>query len=186
MTKKYSSGLTLVELMVTVVVAIVLLGAGLPLMRGMLSSNQLLTESNALVNILNLARSQAVTEGRTAVVCAEASAGVCASGADAPWENGYFAFTDVDGDGVYDPGPDRAVDDQLIRHRGAFSGQLAFNQSPVSVVFQPTGEAQSAEAFELRSYGDDPTTALKRRCVAVGAVGGVQSRLLKTDSEVCP
>jgi len=68
------AGLTLIELMVTLAVAIVLLAIGIPAFQGLASSNRASTQANGLVTALNLARSEAISRGIPVAVCARASA----------------------------------------------------------------------------------------------------------------
>lgn len=55
-----SSGFTLIELVVTLTVAAVLAAIAIPSFQNMMLSNRLSTSANAMVNALNLAKSEAV------------------------------------------------------------------------------------------------------------------------------
>jgi type IV fimbrial biogenesis protein FimT len=84
-------GVTLIELMITLAVAIVLLAIGIPAFQSMQASGRLNSQTMALVTALNAARSEAVGRGIPVAVCARASDTSC--GTD--WTNGWLLFTDA-------------------------------------------------------------------------------------------
>lgn len=67
---KTQQGLTLVELAVTLAVAIVVLAVGIPVFSTMLANNRAAADTNALVTALQVARSEAVKRGQQVKVCA--------------------------------------------------------------------------------------------------------------------
>jgi prepilin-type N-terminal cleavage/methylation domain-containing protein len=94
---KRHAGLTLIELMVTLVMAVVLLAVGLPAFRGLESGNRASVQTNGLVTALNLARSEAIARGVPVAVCGRASPtslDACGTDGDA-WRNGWLVFTDA-------------------------------------------------------------------------------------------
>jgi len=82
------SGLTLVELMISVGVGIVLLSIAVPKMFSVLDHNTLVAASNSLVQSLHLARSEAI-RGGGATLCASTDTKVC-SGNAADWKSGWI------------------------------------------------------------------------------------------------
>jgi type IV fimbrial biogenesis protein FimT len=62
-------GVTLVELLITMVIAAILVAYGVPAMQSFITTNQLATSANDLVAALNLARSEAVRTASTVGVC---------------------------------------------------------------------------------------------------------------------
>ena len=90
------TGLTLVEMLVTLTVAGVVLLAGIPEFKRMLASNRMLSEINALVAHLHLARSEAVNRGKRAVLCPSADREQCTGSPE--WHQGYILFVDDNGD----------------------------------------------------------------------------------------
>lgn len=98
-------GFTLVELMVTVAVAIIMLSVAVPGFNDMTRSNKLTTTVNTFVLSLRLARNEAIKSGG-ATVCASKDGTSC-SGAD--WTLGWIVFSDFNLDGVLNG------DDTLVR-----------------------------------------------------------------------
>lgn len=101
------TGLTLVELMVTLAVAIILLAVGVPLYTGMAANNRAVTQANTFLTAFKLARSEAVKRSTEVSVCAvdDPTAGTLGCSADtADWANGMLVFTDGGTTGAVDGG----------------------------------------------------------------------------------
>ena len=123
--KRPQHGLTLVELMVTVAVAITLLAIGIPAFQGIEANSRAAARANTFATALNLARSEAVGRGLAAGVCGKLAkaetdtrcggagslAGACTRTADDanPWCNGLLVFVDTNGNATYDNGTDEVV-----------------------------------------------------------------------------
>lgn len=172
--KKHSAGLTLVELMVTLVVAIVLLAVGMPFTDRFIARNRTTTEANALVAALNLARSEAVKTGAPATVCAAndpaASEPVC-SGDTVSWTNGFFVFLDPNGDAAVDAGERR------VRKWEALHAATKFRVLPstlTSVQFLATGEMADA-ADDVKAFEIENSESGQKRCVSVNPVGQIHT-----------
>ncbi len=93
--KKKQNGLTLVELMVTMAVALVLLLVGVPQFQSMLAGNRAAVDANKLVVAMQLARSEAVKRNLPVSVCGKNSgANNCTLG---DWTEGIVVFVDTAG-----------------------------------------------------------------------------------------
>lgn len=159
-------GLTLVELMVTLAVAIILLAVGMPLFSGVAANNRAVAQTNALVTALNLARSEAVA--RAAAVSVAATGG--------SWNNGWFVFVDTDADGTQDAG------ETTVRLWEAPAGNPAISGSAITFGF--SGAASSTGSFQLNQSGTTGSTA---RCVTVMATGQIRTKRQKAgESWSCP
>jgi type IV fimbrial biogenesis protein FimT len=66
---KVNSGFTLVELMVVVMIGAILMAIGAPSYRYVTNSNRISAEVNGLLGDLQFARSEAIKEGGTVIVC---------------------------------------------------------------------------------------------------------------------
>lgn len=110
---KKHDGFTLIELIVTVAVAIILLTVGIPSLLSVISSSAITGYMDALHGDLALARSQAIVEKTTVTLCKSAALVACEPAVS--WSDGWIVFTNLDADQVVD------VDDRIIRVHEALS-----------------------------------------------------------------
>lgn len=68
------SGFTLVELMITLAVAVILVTVAIPSFRDTLARNELITTTNAWVAAINAARAEAVKRNQSVALCGEDNA----------------------------------------------------------------------------------------------------------------
>lgn len=92
---KRTYGFTLIELMITLVVAAVLMGVAIPFLSGLVFRTQLSTATNELSSQLALARAEAVNRGRTAALCGSSDGFSC----DGQWSKGFAVWVDANRDG---------------------------------------------------------------------------------------
>lgn len=115
-------GVTLVEALITVSIAGILLGAGVPSFGRMLAEARVSAEVEALIGHLHLARTTAVDGGSPTVLCPSADGLSCAS--DSLWHQGYLLFVDRNGNRAPDLG------EPLLRHRpGAVDAPVSAKSS---------------------------------------------------------
>jgi type IV fimbrial biogenesis protein FimT len=81
---------TLLELMVTLVVAGILVGVGVPSFIDIVRSSRTATNVNELVTALSIARSEAIRRGGRISVCRSADGAACGG----TWEDGWIVFRD--------------------------------------------------------------------------------------------
>ena len=93
---KRNQGFTLVEMMVTLAVAIILIAVGMPLFTGVAANNRATAQANTFVAGFKLARSEAVKRAAEVSVCAVADPGAdpVTCGTNTDWGNGMLVFTD--------------------------------------------------------------------------------------------
>ncbi len=87
---KKCTGVSLIELMITISIAAILLAAGTPSFMSMLKKNRLEAQTRDFVSSLNTARSEAVLQNARATMC-HSSDGTSCSG---EWEDGWIVFID--------------------------------------------------------------------------------------------
>lgn len=144
-------GLSLIELLVTLSIAVILLTIGVPSFVDMMASNTATSYGNDLIADINYARSEAITRGARVVVCKGAARAVgsdCAD-ADVDWEDGWKVFEDCNDNRVVNSAtcPDRngdgvADDEEVLRvHSALASGwTLRGNTNVVNrITFRPDG-----------------------------------------------
>lgn len=136
---KKTRGFTLVELMVTLAVVAILLSMGVPSMRDLIRNNRLTTATNLFTSSLNIARSEAIKQGRNATVCVSDTQNSC-SGAN--WQLGWLAWVDSNQNGNLD-----------------FPGEVLRSVEALPNSIQLTSAQNS---FQINSQGtvDNPNTTL--------------------------
>ena len=137
------SGVTLIELIVTISIMAVLLAIGAPSFQSMIVSNGLTSQTNILVSALNLARSEAIKRNRQVAVVAET--------ADA-WKYGWRVC-------VYLPTPQEKCDpnESDIQHYSSVSGNLDIKNTAGfknRVVYNPDGRSNNGH-FDVCSLSSD-------------------------------
>lgn len=127
-------GFSLIELMITIVLAAILLAVAIPSFRSIIQNNRLATSANQLVTGLTVARSEAIKRGREVVVRP-------ATGND--WSAGWHVRVDLNDDGDVDDAP------ELLRGFDGLEGGASLTGGPASLAFQPSGRADAAACFDL-------------------------------------
>jgi len=170
---RVSQGFTLVELIITVAIAAIVLGLGVPGFQQLIRANRTVTEVNRLVTALSLARSEAVKRNATVAMC-RASGSNCSPAPGDTWETGWVVFTDnVIQNGTIDAGEqtlqvyERMPQGYTLRPLGpTFKDWIAF---------QPTGQMLGSgpdpDATDSFRVCDDTQAAAERRLIQVNLVG---------------
>lgn len=141
------SGVTLIELVVTLSIAAILLAIGVPSFQNIVATNRIASLTNELSSALQLARSEAVTRGKTVTVCksndVSASAPSCNTVEDDGWQNGWVVFVDDNNDGDLDSGELALRVGQPSSGNAVISGDTNF----VSYVkYRPNGQSEGASS----------------------------------------
>jgi len=153
-------GFTLIELMVTLSVAAVLLTVGVPSMREMIANNRLTAATNTFVSSLNIARSEAIKQGRNATMCvSDASPQDQCTGGD--WDKGWIVWVDVNQNGNLD-----------------YPAEVIRTVQPLSTSVQLTS-AQNSFRIDSQGSVDNPNATLDV-CDNRPAEIGRQLRILAT------
>ncbi len=98
------SGVTLYELLMTLTLIAVLVGAGIPSFAEMGARNRLRTEINALFHAIHLARKESIMRHSVVSICPTFDGLTCQPGYD--WSSGWIMFNNRDRDEppLIDPG----------------------------------------------------------------------------------
>jgi len=191
---KNQKGFTLIELMVTVAVAIILLGVGIPLFDTMLANNRAITQTNMFVTALNLAKSEAVSKNITSTICADADGDpatlVCGVAANYDWTNGWFVFNDLDADGQRDN------DETVIKIWEPLSADTDVLATVPFVSFNSLGEKVGTALLSFRVAQVDSAakiaTTSPPRCLYLNAIGQLRTEKISAakgsdaSSATCP
>ncbi|MYM64589.1 GspH/FimT family pseudopilin [Pseudomaricurvus sp. HS19] len=162
--KKLSSGFTLIELMLALVVAGVLLSYGVPQMSLLINKSRLTMSHNNFLGDLNVVRSEAVKRSAPVAICASSDGATCNT---ANWEEGRIVYIDTVIDGVMTASDGETVLKQMrgaeqgITIRGTsftftralgFTGgaSTAFNNT---IVYGPDGRPSHRGSFRICGKG---------------------------------
>jgi type IV fimbrial biogenesis protein FimT len=112
-----SAGYSLLELLMTLMLAALLFGAGIPALRWLVLDSRRTTAINAFVSAVQLARSESAATGAAVTVCPSLDGQVCAYVASG-FDSGWIVFADLDRDRP----PERDADEPLLQ---SFSPRMA-------------------------------------------------------------
>lgn len=147
-------GFSLIELMVTIAVAVVLIGLGAPQMVQSLRTQEIRAARDELTAAIQLAEIEAIRRGGNVVLQRKTGCGAALSGA-ADWRCGYILFADANADGARDPGEPLLKDITLgdavqLQHTTGGTDTLTMNAWGRS--------AGGAHRFELTSTAGSAAT----------------------------
>jgi len=113
---RFARGLTLIELMITIIIASILLSIGIPSFNHLIQRNRLTTYANEMVTTVNLARSEAIKRGTPIII---------SSTGGTNWSQGWDLNI--------------VSTDELLRTAPALDGDSTFTGSVTSVTFNSRG-----------------------------------------------
>jgi type IV fimbrial biogenesis protein FimT len=138
---KASSGVTLIELLITLALIAVLATSALPAFRQFSLDARRTTHVNALLHALHAARSAAILRGQPTVICKSADQRRCTPGA-ASWSEGWIVFANADHDSP--PVVDANEDILFVQARVE---QLSIESSRNAVFYWPVALAGTTATF---------------------------------------
>lgn len=162
--KNSVKGFTLLELMVTVVIAGILLSIAVPNFTPAIESNRMSAHINQLSATFNYARSEALKRTANISVCGKSNAGSSCTG---NWNSGWTVFIDINKDGNLDAGEtilrvnEDGVSGNTVIH---FTGVITYAGNGVKVSVSP----QIITICDSRGEGS-------KRGIIITAIGQVRS-----------
>ena len=183
---KKHRGLTLVELMTTLAVAIVLIAVGMPLFSGVAANNRATTQANTFLTAFKLARSEAVRRATEVSVCSVAnpSASPIACGTNSDWGNGLLVFTDGGTVGSVDAGTDERIRIFAMNSAGATATTtgafVRFHAQGAVVPTSLTANPACSTSGTCIELGQSESTGNQRRCLHI-----MQSGQIRMNRGVC-
>lgn len=161
--KKRNRGFSLIELMGTLMIFALLLGAGLPAYESLVEDNRMVTNINELSAAVQFARSEAIKRGANVRLCISANAslnnGGCSGGSD--WTSGWNV---------------RVVGGAVLRRRAPMAGNESLDEigTPANdgrFTFDRLGFTADVKTI-LSCNADDE--ANRARGITINAVGQVR------------
>ena len=158
MERHHQTGLTLIELLMTLAIAAILAAAAAPSFRDVATRSRIVTTGNALVGMLNLARQHAVMSGGKVMLCPSRDGLTC--DASAHWEQGWLVAADRGDDTpepvlrVHDALPDDTVVISSIgRTRVRYRADGSSPGTNLSLIVCRRGNANDARAVVVSNSG---------------------------------
>jgi type IV fimbrial biogenesis protein FimT len=173
--RNFTSGFTLIELIVTLTIVGVLAAFAIPGMTTFIKNQRITTQANDFVADLSFARSEAIKRSANVGICATVAGGGACSGT-AGYTNGRLIFADVDNSGTFTAG------DQVLRERprleGTSNALMALGGNINPLIFAARGVVAAGAPTDF-AVCDDRGFALGRR-IQFGTTG--QPRTLNSAS----
>lgn len=166
--KRNSSGFTLIELMVAVLLLTIVMITAVPYMRSILQNNRVTAATNDLITVLNLARSEAIKRGVTITVCPAANSNYTSCGNN--WSSDWIIFVDPDGNGAFA----NNASEPLLRVQQMDASMVVSTTPAVSMAsYSGQGFAAAGTANLVFSIAASNCTANHARTVSINAVGRI-------------
>ena len=168
MVHRHYSGFTLIELMVTLAVAIILMASLVPAYTAVVQRNEVTAQINAFVGELKFARSEALKRGAVISLCPATTGSTSCNTASSRWSPSVsgerLVFVDIDADGEFNG------TDVLLKRVTTNSTTVAVSvvdpSGLSSLSFSPNGLLTAASA-SIEFSGGGGT----QRCVSLTLTG---------------
>jgi type IV fimbrial biogenesis protein FimT len=162
-------GFTMIEMLMTIAIAAILTALAVPSFRYITNSNRIASELNGLLGDLQLARAEAIKEGRTVTVCQSSDTLTCTNDSTS-WQGGWIVFSDLTNIGAWDTG------EIYIRKQKPFSGTDTLGASVSAISFNREGYAVGMpNAGTLLTLHDSTNTGSWTRCLFINMSGQMMS-----------
>jgi type IV fimbrial biogenesis protein FimT len=160
----YTTGFTLVELLVILAMLVILTGFAAPSFNRLLATQRVTGEVNRFVGTLHRGRSEAILRNQRVVICQQQE-DVCAS--TGGWQHGWISFADTNRNGVFDGS------ESLLHKQPALHPAVTVTSGRRSrIVFQPDGVTPGTNATFTVCHRQYPELA---RAVIISNVGRVRT-----------
>lgn len=173
--EKRDGGFTLVELMITLVIASILLAVTVPGLATLVDNNRIQTGAQSLFSALMLTRTEALKRNREVIMCKSDDGLDCDTGTGTNWEQGWLVYVDTDGGSDVDA-------NEILSVQGAFNGGLTLRVTGSDftnlVSYGTDGSASGTGTFILCNEKGDTDNA---REVQISLTGRPRMNLTTTD-----
>jgi type IV fimbrial biogenesis protein FimT len=163
----FSSGFTLIELIVVISIISVLAALAAPALLSTIDSARSQANLGLIIRDLNLARGEAVKSGIRVVV---RKTGV-------NWQDGWTIFTDSDKDDTYDSSSETELLSRSNLTGSTMSGGTNFSSF---IRYSPSGASNATGFFKLTSNYDSSNSV-----VCISTIGRIKLSQCPADSDPC-
>ncbi len=193
----HQRGFNLLELLVTVTIAAVVLGIGVPSFTAFIAGNRMATAANDLVTSIHVARTEAVKRRATVTICASSNWDAVNPDCDLGGGTGWIVFADTNGDVSVDAG------ETVVQTHAPLPDGITFEIDPGAVGYlqyggngfpQTAGVGTPFSNIQLCDGRGDASTGTDAggaqiaagRWIAVGVTGRPQVYRLRNDVQANP
>lgn len=167
-------GFTLIELLVTLGVLTIVLAIAAPDVQAFIRNSRITSQTNDLVTLINLARSQAIHEGHMVELCLSHDQQSCNSN---NWAHGWLVWVDRNDNRSFDADEIARVSAPIDYYTTAESNN-SNNQSFDRIAFLPTGFADLGSGISSATIilqGKPCSDGLSRQ-ITINASGAIKSQ----------
>ena len=159
MTIRAQSGVTLIELLVTLSIAVILMAIAVPGFQDFFRRNRIDSSVSELMGALNYARSEAIRRGVRVSICRSGTGANCTT--TQPWQEGWIVFTNPNDDNNVDAG------EEIMRVHHALPAGVTLNTDFTNrITYQPDGRITNSVGGSFFLCHGGTTDA--RRIVVIG------------------
>jgi type IV fimbrial biogenesis protein FimT len=158
-----SAGFTLLELLMTIVIAGVLLTLAVPSFIDTIRNNRILASANNLISGVNTARAEAIRRSRMVSICPSADGASCST----DWSAGWMVYVEKD---VVKAG-DAPNIDTILQVNDAVTKTSVARTAGTKDYIRFTSRGLPEEAFTLQVKPQTCKSGYQIRIVSVGAAG---------------
>jgi type IV fimbrial biogenesis protein FimT len=167
---RWSRGLTMIELLVTLVIAAILLGVAIPTFQRSTRNAIVASQANDFAASLSRARAEAIKARRNVRMCPTSNNSSCNSSTH--WSTGWMMFVDTDGNGLAAATEILQIGEAMDQ-RASLTVPAAFDRW---IQFRPTGVVQGSAGtsgnFAVCTSGYDDLS----RMVGISSTGRVTTK----------
>lgn len=147
------TGITLIELMITLVVAAILVSLAAPNFRGLIETNRISTLHDKMTASLQLARSEAINRSRTITLCGSNNQTTCSG----TWSDGWIIFLDDNADRNFDSGTDTLLKASTVDNDGY--SLVLISDVITTLQFNSEGRATARGSYQICGPSGNDTEA---------------------------
>ena len=169
---RYVRGFTLLELMITLSVALIVLMWVIPSFAQLLASTRITTAINEFLTDIHLARNETIKRGKRVAICPSGDGSTCLTSRG--WPQGWIVFVDDNEDNNHNPA------EEILRVHGELPSQMSINPGRrARVAYAPDGTL--AGGFNGTYEFCDSNKAATPKAIIISLVGRPRVSLKRSD-----